>query len=224
MAEEAISAGQWAALFDLDGVLIDSSEIHAGSWVQVFRPYGIELPPERLHRQEGRRSLDIAYGIIEDFGLKITRSALDELIERKREIYRRSAPRGLRTDATAALEILGTAGWILGLVTGSVRKNVETALHGDELDVFDVVITAESYSRSKPDPEPYLTACREIGVVPARCVVIENAPLGIASACAAGMRVVALTSTLPESDLQGADAVIDDLTELPQLLRSFRQA
>ena len=54
----------WGALFDLDGVLIDSPDVHARAWARVFRPYNIVLPPERLHREEGRKSLDIAHGIV----------------------------------------------------------------------------------------------------------------------------------------------------------------
>ncbi len=213
----------WGALFDLDGVLIDSPEVHVRAWVQVFRPYDVVLPPARLHREEGRKSLDIARGIVSEYKLDLDDETLKKLIETKRRIYRENAPRGMRKDARYAFQILKKSGWILGLVSGSVRKNVETALSSRELDLFDVIITAESYTSSKPNPEPYLTACNESGLTPARCVAIENAPLGISSARTAGMKVVALTSTLPESDLQEADDVIDDLSELPRLLKLYKK-
>ncbi len=213
----------WGALFDLDGVLIDSPEVHARAWAQVFRSYNIVLPPERLHREEGRKSLDIAHGIVSEYDLDLDDDTLNKIIETKRRIYRDNAPRGLRKDARYAVQILKNSGWILGLVSGSVRKNVETALSDPELDLFDVIITAENYTRSKPDPEPYLTACNEAGLAPARSVAIENAPLGIISARTAGMKVVALTSTLPKSDLQDADDVIDDLSKLPSLLELYKK-
>jgi beta-phosphoglucomutase len=212
----------WGVLFDLDGVLIDSPDVHARAWAEVFRPYGIELPPLRLHREEGRTSLEIGRRIVRDYQLDLNDGELEKLIERKRSIYRRNSPDGMRLDARTAIRELKTLGWKVGLVTGSVRKNLESALPPDEINLFDLVVTAESYIHGKPNPEPYLKAC-EIGELDhERSVAIENAPLGIASARAAGLRVVALTSTLPEAELSGADAVIDDLTVLPRLLGSWK--
>jgi len=224
MTESGERVVRWGALFDLDGVLIDSPVVHVRSWVEVFRPYGIELSPQRLHREEGRRSEEIARLIVQEYGLDIGDDMLAELIRRKREIYRRHAPHGLRPDARSALEELKAAEWMLGLVSGSVRRNVEAALNRSELEFFDVMITAESYERGKPDPEPYLTACRGIGLSPANCVAVENAPLGVTSAQAAGMKVVALTSTLPESELSEADFIVEDLMGLPELLKSVSES
>ena len=212
----------WGALFDLDGVLIDSPDAHACAWAEVFRPYGIELPPLRLHREEGRTSLEIGRRIIHDYRLDMDDEELERLIELKRSIYRRNSPDGMRSDALLAISELRTSGWKVGLVTGSVRKNLESALQPHEIGLFDLVITAESYVYGKPDPEPYLKACSMAELASERCVAIENAPLGIASARAAGLKVVALTSTLPKEELEGADAVIDDLTVLSRLLESWK--
>lgn len=214
---------RWGALFDVDGVLIDSPDVHARSWIDAFLPYGIKLTALRLHREEGRKSLDIARRIAADFNLNLDDKALEELIERKREQYRLNAPQGMRVDAQKAICELKESGWMIGLVSGSVQKNIRSVLGADELDMFDVLVTAECCSHSKPHPEPYLAACRRINLEPENCIAIENAPLGIASARAAGMRVVALTSTLPEAELSDADYIIDDLTGLPELLKLIRQ-
>ncbi len=212
---------KWGALFDVDGVLIDSPDIHALSWIEAFRPYGIDLPVQRLHREEGRKSIDIARRIVADYDLNLDDDVLEELIKWKREQYRLNAPSGMRKDASIAIRRMKASGWAIGLVSGSVLKNIRSALSAEELDLFDVLVTAECYSRSKPHPEPYLTACSEINIDPGRCIAIENAPLGIASARAAGMKVVALTSTLPENELSEADHIIDDLTRLPELCKSI---
>ncbi len=209
--------------FDLDGVLINSPDAHARAWAETFKPFGIELPLERLHVEEGRKSLEIASGIVDEYGLDIAEDELIDLIERKRDYYRQIAPSGMRTDARFAVDKLKAEAWTIGLVSGSVRQNLETALDDGELALFDVIVTAECYDKGKPDPEPYLTACREAGLNQARCVAVENAPLGIQSARSAGMKVVALTSTLNGTALQEANAVIDDLTVLPEILRSFRE-
>ncbi|MDP8239638.1 MAG: HAD family phosphatase [Candidatus Hatepunaea meridiana] len=213
---------KWGALFDLDGVLIDSPDIHARAWADIFRPYGIELPPERLHREEGRISIDIARGINEEFGLNLNDDVLIEMIECKREIYRKGAPRKMRTDALNAVKSLKETGWTLCLVSGSVRENLESALSQQELDYFDVILTAGCYAHGKPHPDPFLTACRKADLKPSNCVAIENAPLGISSARAAGMKVIALTSTLPEIELKDADIIVNDLTKLPDLLKLFK--
>jgi len=207
-------------LFDLDGVLIDSCEVHVSSWIEVFRPYGVELTPEWLNLQEGRRSMEIARAIVDEHQLTIDDAGLARLIARKRALYRAQAPQGMRPDARAAVEGLKGLGWALGLVSGSVRDNMNAVLEPDEQALFEVVITAEDYDHGKPNPEPYLVACKRLGLEPGRCIAVENAPLGIASARAAGMRVMALTSTLPEELLQQADTVISELTVLPQMLGS----
>ena len=206
-----------AILFDLDGVLIDSPAAHARAWAELFRPFGLVLPPERLHREEGRRSLEIARGIIAEYGLPIDDSELERLLASKREYYRSIAPRGLRKDAQAAVRDARARGLKVGLVSGSARENVVAALDQTE---FDVIVTAEDYETGKPDPEPYLTACRQLGVAPEACMAVENAPLGVASARAAGLQVIALTSTLPRELLIGADWIIDDIREVGGILKA----
>ena len=214
---------KWGVFFDLDGVLIDSPDAHARAWAEMFKPFGIELPLERLHIEEGRKSLEIANGIVDEYGLDIAEDELIDLIERKREYYRQIAPSGMREDARSAIDLLKAEAWTIGLVSGSVRQNLEMALDDGELALFDVIVTAECYNKGKPDPEPYMTACREVGLNQARCVAVENAPLGIQSARSAGMKVIAMTSTLPETALQEADAIIDNLTVLPEILSSYRE-
>ena len=209
-----------AVLFDLDGVLIDSPAAHVRAWRELFRPYGLTLPAERLHLEEGRRSLEIARGIIAEYRLPIDDATLDSLLTRKREFYRAAMPRGLREDARAALNDARQRGLKVGLVSGSARENVTAALEETTLALFQAVITAEDYRTGKPDPEPYLTACRRLKVNPGDALAVENAPLGIASAKAAGLAVAALTSTLPREKLAGADWVIGDLRELAAILDS----
>ncbi len=77
-----------------------------------------------------------------------------------------------------------------------------------------IVITADRVANGKPDPEPFLTAARELGVEPERCVVFEDAPAGVEAGKAAGMFVIALRTTHPEDTLAGADAIIEDLSEV----------
>jgi beta-phosphoglucomutase len=212
---------QRAVFFDVDGVLIDSPDVHVRFWLEAFKPYNIDLPAQRLHLEEGRKSIDIARRIVKDYNLNLGDDVLEDLIRWKREQYRLHSPSGMRIDALTAVKTLKADGWKIGLVSGSVKKNIHSVLSDYELSLFDVKITAESYKRSKPDPEPYLTASKEACVKPQNCIAIENAPLGIESAKAAGMKVVAITSTLPEALLKKADVIMVNLTELPEVLKTL---
>jgi len=84
-------------------------------------------------------------------------------------------------------------------------------LRGTDFDIPDVMVTANDITSGKPDPEPFLLAAQKLGVDPKRCLVFEDAPAGISSAKAAGCSVVAVGGTVPDSDLAGADLVIDAL-------------
>jgi len=207
-----------AVLFDLDGVLIDSPDAHARSWVEVFSPFGINLPLRRLHLDEGRQSIEIAQRICTEYNLDFDAVTLNQMIRKKREIYRKNAPHGMLPAARFAVEGVKASGWLVGMVTGSVEKNVLTALNADEIQLFDTVIKAGDYKQGKPDPEPFLVACRNLDTAPEHCIVVENAPLGITAAKSAGMRVIAITSTLTRDELKHADYIVDDLSTLPALI------
>jgi beta-phosphoglucomutase-like phosphatase (HAD superfamily) len=90
-------------------------------------------------------------------------------------------------------------------------------LKPEEIALFDCIITSEEAVNSKPHPEPYLKASSGLKIAPKECLVIENAPLGIEAAKSAGMKVVAITSTLAREKLKSADWVVDSLSEIQKL-------
>ncbi len=187
----------------------------------MFRPFGIELPPERLHREEGRKSEMIAEGILQEFGIVIPEPELTDLLNKKRALYRSASPKGMRRDSLRAVKDLKALGFKIGLVSGSALENVTGILEPAETALFDVLITAEEYKHGKPDPEPYLTGCDRLGISPENGAAVENAPLGITSAKAAGLYVVGVTTTLEASELSEADALLPDLTCLIELLQTI---
>ncbi|MFH0766281.1 MAG: HAD family phosphatase, partial [Calditrichota bacterium] len=207
-----------AVLFDLDGVLIDSPKAHTDAWIEVFRRYGVTIPPRRIYLEEGKESRGIAAGLNVEYDLKLTEWVLDELIAEKRRLYRQNAPQGMRPDAHSAVTAALSLGWRTGLVSGSVRTNIQAVLSPRDLDLFETVVAAGDYSHGKPHPEPFLTACRKLGVQPSDCIAVENAPLGIKAAKAAGLKVVALTTTLSPEDLREADVILDDLFGFEDIL------
>ncbi|MGO9245133.1 MAG: HAD family hydrolase, partial [Verrucomicrobiia bacterium] len=96
-------------------------------------------------------------------------------------------------------------------------KNMQHSLNGERQAHFDFIITGDEVPRAKPFPDPYLTAARQLGLRPEECVVVENAPLGIEAARNAGMRCVAVETTLGKEYLTSADHVLQNIAELLSL-------
>jgi sugar-phosphatase len=118
------------------------------------------------------------------------------------------------TDGVVALPgaraVLATDG-AKAIVTSGIRRLALARLQAARLTPPDVLITADIVRQGKPSPEPYLLAAARLGVQPADCIVFEDAPAGVQAGKAAGMRVVALTTTVPPSELASADQIVPDL-------------
>ena len=198
-----------AILFDLDGVLIDSMPHHERAWRQVLSEIGIKLDPLYVRLHEGEKAEATVHELLREHGREMSDSEVEILIERKRKLYRTTAPKGLIPGARKTVEKLLDAGIRCSIVTGSVRANMASVLSDEEIALFDPVISAEMYNRGKPHPEPYLKALEKLGLLAEECIVVENAPRGIQSAKAAGIKVIALTVTLPPEHLVEADFIFE---------------
>jgi HAD superfamily hydrolase (TIGR01509 family) len=115
--------------------------------------------------------------------------------------------------ASELLDALRDEGVPVALVTSSLRPIADAVLKSVGRERFDLVVTADDVTRTKPDPEPYLTAARRLGAEPVRCVVLEDSPNGVAAATAAGCAVVAVPSLLPVEQAPGR-LVVTSLTDV----------
>jgi HAD superfamily hydrolase (TIGR01509 family) len=202
-----------AAVFDLDGTLVDSETRSHESWRHVFRSRGI-VPDDSLIRAfVGRRGIDV-HDLLKE---RVPGHDPAELMAATSEHFHapHQPPLGPLAGAVELVRQIAAAGVPLALVTSAGRRYAEPTLaelglHG----LFSAVVTAEDVTVGKPDPEGYLAAARELGVPPAACVVFEDAPAGVAAAKAAGMYCVAVATTHPPEDLAGADQVVPDLTKV----------
>lgn len=196
-----------AVAFDFDGVLARTMDDNHRAWRTVLQPFIPDLDREEYLLLEGLPPKAVAEALLGARGLPLGPAA--ELASLKEEAYRRDHRISFYPGIPDLLRRLA-ARLPLGLVTGSGRARLEATL-GPELQArFRIVVTADETRRPKPDPDPYLAAAAGLGVAPARCLVVENAPLGIRSAKAAGMTVVAVASTLPPARLTEADHVVAD--------------
>jgi mannitol-1-/sugar-/sorbitol-6-phosphatase len=194
-----------AILFDLDGVLVDSAECVEKTWREWARRH--HLDPDRvIALAHGRRAIETVRLIAPEL------SADAELAELAASEATTAEGVYEITGARELLERLPPSGW--GVVTSGIRSVAEFRLRYTRLPLPTVMVCADEITRGKPDPEGYLTAAARLGRAAADCVVIEDTPAGIESAHAAGMRVVAITTTYPLDRLTGADAVVERLTDL----------
>ncbi|MDD5088028.1 MAG: HAD family phosphatase [bacterium] len=207
-----------AVLFDLDGTLIASMPAHAQAWRAVLADIGIELDDLYIQLHEGEKAEVTITRLAAERGMSLSADQYCDLIKRKRALYRPLAPKGLIPEARVVVEELNRDGVMCCIVTGSIRVNMNGVVLPEERALFRHIITADDYERGKPAPDPYLIAIERSGFAASECAALENAPLGIQSAQAAGLRTIAITTTLPPKYLREADEVITHYEELRKLL------
>lgn len=191
-----------AVFFDLDGTLIDSMPAHVAAWSKILKDEGIPVDDCFIRLHEGEKAEDTISQLAKNNGFALTPAQLKDIIERKRTLYRTMAPRGIIPDALKLVETLRKKKIECDIVTGSIRRNLDGVVSAKEQALFTHIIAADDYQNGKPAPDPYLMAIRISGFPPDECMAFENAPLGIRSALAAGLRTVAITTTLAPEDLQ----------------------
>ncbi len=197
-----------AILFDMDGVVLNSPPMHLLTWQQTLAPWGIRVTAEDLYPLEGMPTELTAQRLTEHLlGHACSDEQAHDLAHTKRALFRETFNPTLVPGIAPLLHDLRGRGYQLGLVTGSAGSVVDESLSPTGLaELFAAIVTGDEVSQGKPNPEPYQTAANRLGVSPFECLAVENAPLGIRSAKAAGMGCVAIETTLPAARLLAADA------------------
>ena len=209
-------AADWGAIFDWDGVIIDSSWHHEESWERLARELGKPLPPGHFLKGFGRKNEFI---IPEILGWSRAAAEIARISLRKEALYREVvAERGIEPlpGVRPWLERLRDAGVPCAIGSSTHRANIDLSLGLIGLgEFFAHIVSAEDVTRGKPDPQVFLTAAARIAREPERCVVFEDALVGLAAARAGGMKCVAVaTSNPPEQLRPAADHVVHRLDEL----------
>ena len=203
------------AIFDWDGVIINSASHHEISWDRLAKECGKVLPENHFKRGFGMKNEVI---IPELLGWTSVPTEIRILSLRKEALYREIVrEKGIEAlpGVREFLQTLKNHGVPCVIASSTHRENITTTLEVLELeDFFTSIVTAEDVKRGKPDPEVFLTAATRIDVAPADAIVFEDALVGIAAAKAAAMRVVAVATTEPKDKLAHADWVVDRLDEL----------
>ena len=197
----------------MDGVLVDSGWAHRQAWFDLAEKEGLPMSDEFFSRTFGMQNDTI----IPMMRPEITRQELDVLADWKEQRYRE-----LVTERPAAAE--GALDLLRDLKANGFRLAIGSSAPAENLDVFwkplafadyiEARVTKEIVREGKPAPETFLKAAEQLRLAPQRCVVVEDAVHGVQAGKAAGMMVVAVTTTRTREELAQADRVVDSLAEL----------
>jgi len=207
----------WGAIFDWDGVIIDSSRHHEKSWELLAQEEGLPLPPGHFKLGFGRKN-QIIIPELYHWANANDHAEIERLGNRKEVLYRElMAADDLQPlpGVRALLEQLRDAGVPCAVGSSTPRANLDAALARLGIsDFFETIVSAEDVTRGKPDPEVFLKAAARINRRPECCVVFEDAFPGIEAARAGGMRVIGIATTHPLEELTQADLAIRTMAEL----------
>jgi len=210
-----------AVIFDLDGVLVDSEPLHVEAWKVLFARQGITVSEEEYRHGIGMLDADWIRYLFERRGQEADPAWWQGA---KRGVFQEILSRNVRPfPGVAALVRRLHREFPLAVASNSWRQNIETVLRAMHLrECFDVLTGLDDVTHHKPHPEAYLVTAAGLGLSPAACTVIEDSPLGLQAARAAGMRCIAVTHTLPGERLAGADLIVGSLEDAEAIARFAR--
>lgn len=214
MSAEALPAG---VVFDCDGTLADTEPLSARAWAEVLADHGVEATDNDQQAIIGR-----AWPAgFDHFSARADLGDRDRFRERlrSRAVALFTTELELFPDAVATLVALTDAGVPVAVASSSTRAHVLRCLdRGDLTHRVAAVVGADDVTEHKPHPEPYRVAATALGLPPARCTAIEDTPIGVASARAAGSFTVAVLRGVIDGDRLGAADRVVDTIDLPTLI------
>jgi beta-phosphoglucomutase len=195
-----------AVLWDLDGTLVDSGEMHWWSWRDAMGAAGLPVTYEQFQQTFGQKNDRILRGWL---GPQATATRIAELADAKESEYRRLVSvHGLQAlpGAREWVARLRADGWRQAIASSAPRKNVDVMLAAIGLaDAFDTIVASEDVGKGKPDPEVFLTAAARLGATPDRAIVVEDAAAGVEAARRAGIKVIGVVDvSLPANVVVGS--------------------
>ena len=201
-----------AVLFDMDGVLFNSMPYHSEAWHTAMQQFNLDLSREEAYMHEGRTgsgTINIVYQ--RQYGKDATQEEIENIYQVKSRIFNSFPEPEPMLGAWEVLQKVKAAGLKIILVTGSGQRSLLDRLEHHYPGMFtpDLMVTAFDVKHGKPHPEPYLMGLEKGGIKANEAIVIENAPLGVESAVAAGIYTIAVnTGPIPDNVLMNAGANI----------------
>ena len=186
-----------AVLFDMDGVLFDSMPYHANAWHKVMNAHGLTVSGEEVYLHEGRTGAGTINMVCQrQLGREATPEEIKNIYKEKSKEFNTYPQADRMPGAWELLQKVKAAGLLPMVVTGSGQTSLLNRLEENFPGMFrrELMVTAFDVKHGKPHPEPYLMALQKAGLKPEEAIVIENAPLGVESAVAAGIFTIAVNT------------------------------
>lgn len=218
-----------AIIFDFDGIIVDSEPVHYRAMLAVAESFNVQFSYEHyLHHYIGFDDRDAFRTICGEHGVALDDARLRLMIKAKGREFERQARLGIQP-FPGVVELITAASdkLSIGLCSGATRNDIRVTLSGIAggklLTLFKTFVTAEDVQHSKPDPESYALAAKQLGIAPADCLAIEDTAAGITSAKRAGLRTLGVGHSHPLKELSHADRTVPNLAgvSLDQLLKWF---
>ena len=211
-----------AIIFDFDGVICDTEPLHRRAFAEVLRPLGIRLSEDEYYgRYAGLDDRAVLRAVLDDAGRRLGADETHRLLTAKDAAYFATIADGIeRCPGVDAFVVEAARRWPLAVCSGARRIEIETLLtQAGLMRHFAVIVSADEVASSKPDPAGYRQTLLELrrtvpDLLPAQCLAIEDSGHGIAAARAAGMRVLAVESRIPSTQIADADLTAPDLRSL----------
>jgi beta-phosphoglucomutase family hydrolase len=213
-----------AVIFDFDGVLVDSEQIHHKAFNRVLAKFNYQLSSHEYYdRFLGLSDEELLRIVDKERHLSLSNQQFGQLLSEKANLFKEMAATeaGIIEGVPKFLNMLSDGRIPMAICSGALQPEIEMILEGAGLrSYFEVIVSAEQVERGKPDPEGFLLALKLLNkrmhksIKPEDCVVIEDSHWGLEAARAAGMRAVAITNTYAAEHLKPADKVIVHLSDL----------
>jgi len=207
-----------AVIFDMDGVITNTMPAHFDAWYYVFSRAGIKVDCLDIYKREGQDGLTTIKELFKARRKPISPDEEKALLAKKEDLFKRLVRIRFIKGARPFLHDLKRHGFMLGLVTGTSRHEVNKILPPGLRALFSVIVTGNEVKKGKPSPEPYLKALKVLGLAAQDAIVVENAPFGIKSAKSAGLFCAALETSLPHRYLVEADVIVKTFKDLKKII------
>jgi beta-phosphoglucomutase len=208
------SDNRMGVIFDLDGVLVDTGWAHRQAWYDLAEKEGFSMTDDFFYSTFGMQNYMIIPMLL---GRDAALSEVNRLSDWKEQRYREIIAEKLvpAEGAKALLEALKSENFLLAVGSSAPQANLELVLARTGLqEYFDAFVAGEEVTSGKPAPDTFLKAAEKLSLGAESCVVVEDAVQGVEAGKAAGMPVVAVTTTRSRADLHKADIIVDSLAQL----------
>ncbi len=203
-----------AVIFDMDGVITDTMPYHFKAWKTIFASQGIKVSHEDIYKREGQKGINSVQEIFNENKVVFSSSIAHNLLKEKEHFFKKIFKRRFIQGSRSLIKLLSAKNYRLALVTGTSRHEAMELLPKDLWDTFEVTVCGCDVQNGKPHPEPYIKALKKLRLKASQAIVIENAPFGIASAKAAGLKCIAIETSLPKKHLKQADVIVESYQDL----------